>query len=55
MFVKQLKILIKFNQFLDMNYNTVYRDLPYKFKVKWIRDLKTRMYREGLLGNSMVN
>jgi hypothetical protein len=35
--------------------NTVYRDLPYKFKVKWIRDLKTRMYREGLLGKNMVN
>jgi hypothetical protein len=35
--------------------NTVYRGLPYKFKVKWIRDLKTRMYREGLLGDNMIN
>jgi hypothetical protein len=35
--------------------NTVYMGLPYKFKIKWIRDLKTRMYREGLLGNNMVN
>ena len=35
--------------------NTVYLGLPNKFKTKWIRDLKTRMYREGLLGNSMVN
>ena len=35
--------------------NTVYRDLPYKFKVRWVRDLKTRMYREGLLGNNMIN
>lgn len=35
--------------------NSVYSTLPYDFKVKWIRDLKTRMYREGLLGNNMVN
>lgn len=30
-------------------------NLSGKIKDKWIRDLKTRMHREGLLGNNMVN
>jgi hypothetical protein len=33
----------------------VYRDLPMKIKTDWIRNLKTRMHREGLLGKNMVN
>jgi hypothetical protein len=35
--------------------NKVYRDLPMKIKLDWIRNLKTRMHREGLLGKNMVN
>lgn len=33
----------------------IHRDLPDKFKSKWVRDLKTRMHREGLLGKNMIN
>lgn len=35
--------------------NMVYQQLPDKFKTQWVRDLKTRMYREGLLGKNMSN
>jgi len=35
--------------------NTVFKNLPKVFKTRWIRDLKTRMYRENLLGKNMNN
>jgi len=35
--------------------NNIIRSLPPKFKNQWIRDLKTRMHREGLLGKMMAN
>ena len=31
------------------------RSLTGDNRKKWVRDIKTRMYREGLLGNNMVN
>ena len=40
---------------LSPTLSIIHRDLPYKFKSKWIRDLKTRMHREGLLGKNMIN
>lgn len=33
----------------------VYNTLKNSVRDKWIRDLKTRMYREGLLGVNMIN
>jgi hypothetical protein len=33
----------------------IYNNLSTDVKNKWIRDIKTRMYREGLLGKNMVN
>jgi hypothetical protein len=33
--------------------STINRDLKGDEKAKWLRDIKTRMYREGLLGNKM--
>jgi hypothetical protein len=34
--------------------NIVLKPLNDKFKKQWIRDIKTRMHREGLLGKKMV-
>lgn len=34
---------------------TVNKQLKGDVKTKWLRDLKTRMHREGLLGKNMVN
>ena len=34
--------------------NVVLRPLNDKLKKQWIRDIKTRMYREGLLGKKMI-
>ena len=31
------------------------KNLPYNIKAKWIKDMKMRMYREGLLGKEMFN
>jgi hypothetical protein len=33
----------------------VSRQLSGYIKIKWVKDLKTRMYREGLLGKNMIN
>jgi len=33
----------------------IYRTLQGEEKIKWIRNLKTRMHREGLLGKNMIN
>jgi len=33
--------------------SNIYRKLPYDLRNKWLRNLKTRMYREGLLGDMM--
>ena len=33
--------------------NTVNNSLPSNFKERWLRDLKIRMNREGLLGKNM--
>ena len=35
--------------------NTINKQLTPEIRVKWVRDLKTRMHREGLLGKNMVN
>lgn len=35
--------------------NSIYGNLSGEFRTKWLRDLKTRMHREGLLGKKMVN
>lgn len=46
---------LTFKEMLDKSpaLNSIYRVLPNDFKNKWIRDLKTRMYRENLLGKNM--
>ena len=33
----------------------VYKTLPYTNKVNWVKNLKLRMFREGLLGKKMFN
>lgn len=33
----------------------VYKGLIGDVRTKWVRDIKTRMYREGLLGKDMIN
>lgn len=35
--------------------NTIQKNLPDKLRKQWIRDIKTRMHRENLLGKNMVN
>lgn len=35
--------------------NLIYNKLPPNLKTQWLKDLKMRMYREGLLGKNMVN
>lgn len=35
--------------------NSVMKSLKSNYKKQWVRDLKTRMHREGLLGKNMVN
>jgi hypothetical protein len=35
--------------------NTVYKNLTPELRSEWIKNLKKRMYREGLLGNNMMN
>ena len=46
--------------FMDMvkmspTLNTIYNELNFEQKKTWIRDLKTRMFRENLLGKKMIN
>ena len=38
---------------LSISLNTVYKELSGDIRKKWIRQLKTRMAREGLLGKKM--
>lgn len=47
--------VLTFDDILNMSptLNTVNNGLPSKFKERWIRDLKIRMNREGLLGKNM--
>lgn len=47
---------ITFDELVKMvpTLNVVLKPLNDKFKKQWIRDIKTRMYREGLLGKKMV-
>ena len=33
--------------------STIHNSLNGEVKKRWVRDLKTRMYREGLLGRNM--
>lgn len=33
----------------------IYASLPYDLKMKWVKDIKMRMFREGLLGKKMFN
>jgi hypothetical protein len=42
--------LIKYSPTL----RTISNELKGDIKTKWVRDLKTRMHREGLLGKNMV-
>lgn len=46
-----------FDEMINLNppLRSVKRSLPDGIKEKWIRDIKTRMHREGLLGKRMVN
>lgn len=47
---------LSFNDMLKYSppLSNVYNSLIGAVKIKWIRELKTRMYREGLLGKNMV-
>jgi hypothetical protein len=38
---------------MSVTIRVVYNNLPLKYRNRWVRDLKTRMYREGLLGKNM--
>jgi hypothetical protein len=46
---------LTFNEMMTMSstLKTIFNSLPEKYRYKWVRDLKTRMYREGLLGEKM--
>jgi hypothetical protein len=46
---------LTFNEMMNMSVTirVVYNNLPLKYRNRWVRDLKTRMYREGLLGKNM--
>jgi len=46
---------LTFNEMMNMSITirVVYNNLPLKYRNRWVRDLKTRMYREGLLGKNM--
>lgn len=48
---------LTFNDLMNLSppINFVFRQLKRDVKVKWLRDLKTRMHREGLLGKNMIN
>jgi hypothetical protein len=48
---------LSFDEMIGMSpslYNT-YRSLPYSLKTQWVKKLKMRMFREGLLGKRMFN
>lgn len=47
---------ISFNDLAKMvpTIGIIYGDLPIEYRNKWVRDLKTRMWREGLLGLNMI-
>ena len=46
---------LTFDEMMDksITIKVVYKMLPLKYRDRWVRDLKTRMYREGLLGKKM--
>jgi hypothetical protein len=46
---------LTFNEMMNMSLTLklVFDSLPEKYRYRWVRDLKTRMYREGLLGKKM--
>jgi hypothetical protein len=46
---------LTFNEMMNMSITIriVYNNLPLKYRDRWVRNLKTRMYREGLLGKKM--
>ena len=48
---------ISFSKLVDMSptLKNIYNNLSGDVRIKWVRDLKTRMYREGLLGKKMIN
>jgi hypothetical protein len=48
---------LKFMDLVDMSptLNNIYYNLSGDARSEWIRNLKTRMYREGLLGKTMAN
>jgi hypothetical protein len=49
--------ILSFKDLIDISptIGTIYDNLSDDDRVKWVRDLKTRMYREGLLGKNMRN
>jgi hypothetical protein len=46
---------LTFDEMMNMSVTirVVYNNLPLKYRDRWVRALKTRMYREGLLGKKM--
>lgn len=48
---------LSFNDVIDLSPSliTPYNIMSKKEKIQWIRDIKTRMHREGLLGKNMIN
>ena len=48
---------LSFEDMLHMSpsLTNTYRTLPYGLKMQWIKNLKMRMFREGLLGKKMFN
>ena len=49
--------LLSFSELINMSpsLNSVYNTLKGETKIGWIKNLKRRMYREGLLGKEMAN
>jgi hypothetical protein len=48
---------LSFEDMLHMSpsLTSTYRSLPYGLKIKWVKNIKMRMFREGLLGKRMFN
>lgn len=49
--------LLSFDELIHMSPTlyVIYNELPYSERNNWIKNLKRRMYREGLLGKEMFN
>ena len=41
--------------YLSPTLTNTYRSLPYSLKIEWVKKIKMRMFREGLLGKKMFN